>query len=110
MSTLIASRTWEGEPRRCGICHQVSRVEPSLFAGDAPCPACGTLLWPSDRHRPVVSVPARRSVSRIAAAGRAVLSTVRVAVNAAIRTARKRSAGPAGVRSAASASASRKGA
>ncbi|MDB5348752.1 MAG: phosphopantetheine-binding protein [Schlesneria sp.] len=41
----IASRTPEGSPQDCPICGQAVCVEPSLPFGDAPCPACGTLLW-----------------------------------------------------------------
>lgn len=41
----VSSRTPEGEPNRCPVCHTSLRIEPSRPAGDAPCPACGTLLW-----------------------------------------------------------------
>jgi hypothetical protein len=42
---IISSRTPEGEPNRCPVCGSAVRVEPSLPALDAPCPACGCLLW-----------------------------------------------------------------
>lgn len=41
----ISSRTPEGSPNHCPICGAEVVIEPSLFFGDAPCPACGTLLW-----------------------------------------------------------------
>jgi acyl carrier protein len=41
----ISSRTPEGVPNRCPICAAVVRIEPSQAPGDAPCPACGHLLW-----------------------------------------------------------------
>lgn len=41
----VSSRTPEGEPGRCPVCGHAVRVEPSRPFGDAPCPACGTLLW-----------------------------------------------------------------
>lgn len=41
----ISSRTPEGDPNRCPVCGQVVRLEPSWPPGDAPCPACGSLLW-----------------------------------------------------------------
>jgi acyl carrier protein len=41
----ISSRTPEGTPNRCPVCGQAVRVEPSRPFDDAPCPACGTLLW-----------------------------------------------------------------
>ena len=42
---FISSRTPEGEPNRCPVCHADIKVEPSLPFGDAPCPVCGHLLW-----------------------------------------------------------------
>lgn len=42
---VVSSRTPEGSPNRCPLCGSVVRIEPSLFFGDAPCPACGHLLW-----------------------------------------------------------------
>lgn len=41
----ISSRTPEGSPNRCPVCGLEFRIEPSQPLGDAPCPACGTLLW-----------------------------------------------------------------
>lgn len=40
----ISSRTPEGQPFRCPVCHEDTDIEPSP-AGDACCPACGELLW-----------------------------------------------------------------
>lgn len=41
----ISSRTPEGTPNRCPLCGHSFRIEPSRPFGDAPCPACGSLLW-----------------------------------------------------------------
>lgn len=41
----ISTRTPEGTPNRCPVCGHAFRIEPSCPIGDAPCPACGTLLW-----------------------------------------------------------------
>jgi acyl carrier protein len=41
----ISSRTPEGSPGQCPLCGAVVRLEPSEPHGDAPCPACGSLLW-----------------------------------------------------------------
>ena len=41
----ISSRTPEGKPNRCPVCGQDICIEPSQPFGDAPCPACGSLLW-----------------------------------------------------------------
>ena len=41
----ISSRTPEGLPNKCPLCGASVRMEPSVPAGDAPCPACGGLLW-----------------------------------------------------------------
>jgi hypothetical protein len=41
----ISLRTPEGTPNRCPVCGHRFRIEPSQPFGDAPCPACGTLLW-----------------------------------------------------------------
>ena len=57
MGTIISSRTPEGVPCHCPICGVRERVEPSDPAGDAPCPCCGSLLWPGarpSRARPTV--------------------------------------------------------
>lgn len=40
-----SSRTPEGAPNRCPVCGHGFRIEPSQPLGDAPCPACGALLW-----------------------------------------------------------------
>lgn len=53
---VISSRTPEGDDKRCPICGQYPRVEPSTFpTRDAPCPFCGSLLWftsrPEAAHR-----------------------------------------------------------
>ena len=45
MSGIISSRTPEGEPNSCPVCHSGFCIEPSQPSGDAPCPRCGTLLW-----------------------------------------------------------------
>jgi acyl carrier protein len=45
MGTTISSRTPEGVPNDCPVCHSRVCIEPSRPAGDAPCPNCGTLLW-----------------------------------------------------------------
>lgn len=44
----ISSRTPEGTPNRCPVCDHDFRMEPSLPSGDAPCPACGSLVWFGD--------------------------------------------------------------
>jgi acyl carrier protein len=41
----VSSRTPEGLPARCPICRNSFLIEPSVPAGDAPCPSCGHLLW-----------------------------------------------------------------
>jgi DNA-directed RNA polymerase specialized sigma24 family protein len=40
-----SSRTPEGSPNRCPVCGNFLCIEPSQPPGDAPCPACGHLLW-----------------------------------------------------------------
>jgi hypothetical protein len=42
---IPSSRTPEGQPCRCPVCHREVRIEPSFPTGDAPCPHCGQLLW-----------------------------------------------------------------
>jgi acyl carrier protein len=42
---FISSRTPEGRPNHCPVCGSDVCLEPSLLTGDAPCPACGHLLW-----------------------------------------------------------------
>ncbi len=41
----VSSRTPEGDSNRCPVCGRDVRLEPSWPPGDAPCPACGSLLW-----------------------------------------------------------------
>lgn len=41
----ISSRTPEGAPNRCPVCHADVQIVPSQSIGDAPCPNCGSLLW-----------------------------------------------------------------
>ncbi len=41
----IATRTPEGNPNHCPVCGAFVIIEPSRPPGDAPCPACGVLLW-----------------------------------------------------------------
>jgi acyl carrier protein len=43
--SIISSRTPEGLPNECPICGASVIIEPSFPPGDAPCPACGQLLW-----------------------------------------------------------------
>ena len=42
---VVSSRTPEGSPGTCPVCGTAVVVEPSRPFGDAPCTACGTLLW-----------------------------------------------------------------
>jgi acyl carrier protein len=42
---VISSRTPEGVPNHCPVCGAEVCLEPSQLFGDAPCPACGHLLW-----------------------------------------------------------------
>lgn len=48
----VSSRTPEGAPLCCPLCHTKGPVELSPVTGDATCPACGILLW---RHRDMVA-------------------------------------------------------
>lgn len=59
----ISSRTPEGRDQRCTVCGTFSRIEPSSPNDDAPCPACGHLLWflPSVTDR-VRKSPVRRRI------------------------------------------------
>jgi hypothetical protein len=41
----IASRTPEGRSGHCAVCGTHFCIEPSCPPGDAPCPACGCLVW-----------------------------------------------------------------
>lgn len=45
MTATVSSRTPEGFPNQCPVCCASICIEPSQPPGDAPCPACGTLLW-----------------------------------------------------------------
>lgn len=45
MASMISSRTPEGSPNRCPVCQTTLRIEPTPGTYDAPCPACGALLW-----------------------------------------------------------------
>jgi acyl carrier protein len=42
----ISSKTPGGLPGRCPVCGTSVIVTPSEPLSDAPCPACGVLLWP----------------------------------------------------------------
>ncbi|TWT46057.1 acyl carrier protein [Phycisphaerae bacterium RAS1] len=42
----ISSRTPDGHPARCTVCGAQTLIDPSEPHGDAPCPACGALIWP----------------------------------------------------------------
>lgn len=46
----ISSRTPEGHPNRCPLCDAFVELEPSVPFGDAPCPACGQLIWFTKRR------------------------------------------------------------
>jgi hypothetical protein len=76
---MISSRTPEGEPNRCPVCGRLVTIEPSrppLDApdgspnhgpADAPCPACGHLLWFYDvtaRLHPHATRPERLAAVR----------------------------------------------
>lgn len=43
-----SSRTPDGQPGRCPVCGADVTVDPAEPLGDAPCPACGVLIWPLD--------------------------------------------------------------
>lgn len=43
---MISSRTPEGYPGKCPICRNDVTVTPDEPFGDAPCSACGVLLFP----------------------------------------------------------------
>ena len=40
-----STRTPEGQPLHCGVCHAFVNLEVSLPLGDAVCPNCGSLVW-----------------------------------------------------------------
>jgi hypothetical protein len=65
---VISSRTPEGQPGRCPICHASFRIEPSQPCGDAPCPCCGHLIF----------FVGRAGEHRLLARGRAIRPTVRL--------------------------------
>lgn len=50
-----ASRTPEGHYGQSPVCREFVCVEFSKPAGDAPCPACGQLLWLRELHWPIVT-------------------------------------------------------
>ncbi len=57
---MISTRTPEGTPNYCPICHSEIRVEPSKQTLDGPCPHCGHLLWfgpakPTDRRQLLIN-------------------------------------------------------
>lgn len=42
---IISSRTPEGTPNYCPLCHNEIKIEPSRPTLDGTCPHCGHLLW-----------------------------------------------------------------
>jgi hypothetical protein len=98
MSCVVSSRTWGGgEPRRCPICDALSWVEPSVPVGDAPCPACGHLLWPAHRTRLPITAGFRQHAGAAFRLGRTVgriVRRVRGAVAAIKPSASKRKSAP----------------
>lgn len=46
----ISSRTPEGSPHECPICHKRALLEPCFPGGDSVCPNCGHLLWLFRNH------------------------------------------------------------
>lgn len=46
---MPASRTPEGFPSRCPLCHAAVFVDYSSVGHDAPCPCCGVLLRQADQ-------------------------------------------------------------
>ena len=100
MRTLIATGTLGGNvPRRCFVCRRWVWVEPSDPVGDAPCPCCGTLLWPwhGRAHRSAAALlqhPARRLGAALRKAWRRVRAP-RHAARAGARTAKTPSSAPA---------------
>jgi hypothetical protein len=102
MNATISSSTWGGEELRdCPVCRQTSGVEPSSPIGDAPCPFCGHLLWPSDRTwvAPVArettrAVTVGRRVSGLAGVVRSVARRVKGAIARSQRPSRPLSAKP----------------
>lgn len=47
----VSSRTPEGFQGRCPLCRRFVVVTPSDWLKDAPCPACGVLIWPIQGQR-----------------------------------------------------------
>jgi acyl carrier protein len=45
MAEIVSSHTPEDAPNWCPLCRAAIRIEPSSGTLDAPCPACGALLW-----------------------------------------------------------------
>jgi hypothetical protein len=45
VTVVISSRTPEGTPGRCPVCHHEIKIDPSKPTLDGPCPHCGHLLW-----------------------------------------------------------------
>src|SRR5258708_694907 len=55
---MISSRTPEGSPHECPICHNTTSLEPCYPGGDSVCPSCGHLLWLfRDRVHKITGVP-----------------------------------------------------
>jgi nitrogen PTS system EIIA component len=50
----ISTRTPDGLPNRCPICGKDVVINPSFPPGDAPCPHCGSLLWYTLGHSPIL--------------------------------------------------------
>lgn len=50
----VSTRTPEGFPSRCPICGKDVIINPSVPPGDAPCPHCGSLLWCTLGHSPIL--------------------------------------------------------
>ncbi len=48
------TRTPEGSPGRCRVCGYRFYLEASWPGGDAPCPACGSLVWVGPVAPPVM--------------------------------------------------------
>jgi hypothetical protein len=48
-----STRTPEGRSGHCPVCGARTCIEPSSPPGDAPCPACGSLMWFSSCSVPV---------------------------------------------------------
>lgn len=82
----ISSRTPEGEPQRCRVCGNSSRIELSVVSGDAPCPHCGSLLWLKSA-RPAVSSPPKvkaRAMAKVLALTLCLIAVVLIPVALAL--------------------------